>query len=119
MDLSPLVVLPDAVNGPSVSQSLTLLTLRTPGAVVQQVPLTNICWQAKPIDEVLQYAKYWSDEIELKEKKLKEKAMVMQIKAPQTGVQGAFVQQMPQPQPQGTVMFQPQEMWDTGSGSVR
>ncbi|KAJ1162096.1 hypothetical protein NDU88_002574 [Pleurodeles waltl] len=56
-----------------------------------------ICWQAKPIDEVSQYAKYCSDEIELKQKKLQEKAMVMQIKAAQTGVQGNFVQQMPQP----------------------
>ncbi|KAJ1197664.1 hypothetical protein NDU88_001520 [Pleurodeles waltl] len=41
MDLSPLVVLPDAVNGPSASQSLKLLTPQTPGAVVQQVPLPN------------------------------------------------------------------------------
>ncbi|KAJ1188902.1 hypothetical protein NDU88_005658 [Pleurodeles waltl] len=65
-----------------------------------------ICWQAKPIDEVLQYAKYCSDEIELKQKKLKEKAMVMQIKAAQTGVQGALVQ--PKPQQQRTIMFQPQ-----------
>ncbi|KAJ1115214.1 hypothetical protein NDU88_003440 [Pleurodeles waltl] len=65
----------------------------------------SICWQAKPIDEVLQYAKYCSDEIELKQKKLKEKAMVMQIKAAQTGVQGALVQQISQQQ--GTAMFQP------------
>ncbi|KAJ1170742.1 hypothetical protein NDU88_002614 [Pleurodeles waltl] len=47
-----------------------------------------------------------SDKTELKQKKLKEKAMVMQIKAAQTGVQGTFVQQIPQQQ--GTVMFQPQ-----------
>ncbi|KAJ1175496.1 hypothetical protein NDU88_000784 [Pleurodeles waltl] len=53
-----------------------------------------ICWQAKPIDDVLQYAKYCSDEIKLKQKKLKEKAMVMQIKAAQTGLQGSF-QQLP------------------------
>ncbi|KAJ1200514.1 hypothetical protein NDU88_004338 [Pleurodeles waltl] len=217
MDLSPLVVLPDAVNGPSTSQSLKLLTEQTPRAVVQQIPLPNasnislqglmaqqlsewldslntpqntskgeewinrvrlatevtelvgmmgvnrlesyteeelrylcpritkevskihqklseladnhdieiekakhlkrsyrldfeakdfehmrfveglrpeigqmikshlICWQAKLIDEVLQYAQYCSDEIELKQKKLKEKATVMQIKAAQTG----------------------------------
>ncbi|KAJ1206785.1 hypothetical protein NDU88_002183 [Pleurodeles waltl] len=65
-----------------------------------------ICWQAKPIDEVLQYAKYCSDEIELKQKKLKEKPMVMQIKAAQTGAQGALVPPMP-PQ-QRAVMFQPQ-----------
>ncbi|KAJ1192517.1 hypothetical protein NDU88_001824 [Pleurodeles waltl] len=56
----------------------------------------KICWQATPIDEVLQYAKYYSDEIELKQKKLKEKAMVMQIKAAQTGGQGHFPQQLPQ-----------------------
>ncbi|KAJ1176438.1 hypothetical protein NDU88_001718 [Pleurodeles waltl] len=62
--------------------------------------------QAKPIYEVLQYAKYCWDEIELKQKKLKEKVMVMQIKAAQTGVQGSFVQQIPQPQ--GNVMFKPQ-----------
>ncbi|KAJ1191572.1 hypothetical protein NDU88_000888 [Pleurodeles waltl] len=49
-----------------------------------------IYWQTKPIDEVLQYAKYCTDEIELKHKKLKEKAMVMQIKAAQTGMQGTF-----------------------------
>ncbi|KAJ1149852.1 hypothetical protein NDU88_002652 [Pleurodeles waltl] len=64
-----------------------------------------ICWQAKPTDEVLQYAKYCSDKIELKQK-LKEKSMVMQVKAAQNGVQGALVQQMPQQQ--RTVMFQPQ-----------
>ncbi|KAJ1192633.1 hypothetical protein NDU88_001940 [Pleurodeles waltl] len=72
----------------------------------QMIKSHLICWQAKPTDEVLQYAKYCSDEIELKQKKLKEKAMVMQIKAAQTGVKGALVQQMQQQQ--GTVMFQPQ-----------
>ncbi|KAJ1116417.1 hypothetical protein NDU88_004629, partial [Pleurodeles waltl] len=72
----------------------------------QMIKSHLICWQAKPIDEVLRYAKYCSDEIELKPKKLKEKAMVMQIKAAQTGVQGNFVQQVPQQQ--GNVMFQPQ-----------
>ncbi|KAJ1083014.1 hypothetical protein NDU88_003175 [Pleurodeles waltl] len=41
MDLSPLVALPDAVNGLSASQSLKLLTPQTPGAVVQQVPMPN------------------------------------------------------------------------------
>ncbi|KAJ1217715.1 hypothetical protein NDU88_005306 [Pleurodeles waltl] len=65
-----------------------------------------ICWQAKPIDEVLQNEKYCSDEIELKQKKLKEKAMVMQIKAAQTGVQGAIVP--PMPLQQRAVMFQPE-----------
>ncbi|KAJ1176340.1 hypothetical protein NDU88_001622 [Pleurodeles waltl] len=53
-----------------------------------------ICWQAKPIDEVLQYAKYCSDEIELKQRKLKEKVMVMQIKAAQAGMQGNRIQQV-------------------------
>ncbi|KAJ1081354.1 hypothetical protein NDU88_001536 [Pleurodeles waltl] len=66
-----------------------------------------ICWQARPIDEVLQYAKYCSDEIELKQRKLKEKAMVMQIKAAQTGMQGNLPQQLPQQQ-QGNMVFQPQ-----------
>ncbi|KAJ1178837.1 hypothetical protein NDU88_004079 [Pleurodeles waltl] len=65
-----------------------------------------ICWQAKLIDEVLQYAKYCSDEIELKQKKLKEKAMVMQIKAAPTVVQGALVP--PMPSQQKTVMLQSQ-----------
>ncbi|KAJ1127126.1 hypothetical protein NDU88_005529 [Pleurodeles waltl] len=74
--------------------------------IYQMIKSHLICWQAKPIDELVQYAKYCSDEIELKQKKLKEKAMVMQIKAAQTGVQGTFVQQMPQQQ--GNVMFQPQ-----------
>ncbi|KAJ1096088.1 hypothetical protein NDU88_001234 [Pleurodeles waltl] len=60
----------------------------------------------KLIDEVLQYAKYCNDEIELKQKKLKEKAMVMQIKAAQSGVQGALVALMP-PQ-QRAIAFQPQ-----------
>ncbi|KAJ1201394.1 hypothetical protein NDU88_005205 [Pleurodeles waltl] len=41
MGLSPLVALPDAVNGPSVSQSLKLLTPQPAGAVVQQVPSPN------------------------------------------------------------------------------
>ncbi|KAJ1144814.1 hypothetical protein NDU88_011108 [Pleurodeles waltl] len=65
----------------------------------QMIKSHLICWPTKQIDEVLQYAKYCNDEIELKQKKLKEKAMVMQIKAAQTGVQGAF---------SATVMFQPQ-----------
>ncbi|KAJ1124310.1 hypothetical protein NDU88_002771 [Pleurodeles waltl] len=60
---------------------------------------------SKPIDEVLQYAKYCSDEFELKQEKLKEKVMVMQIKAAQTGVQGNFVQQTPHQQ--GNIVFQP------------
>ncbi|KAJ1208276.1 hypothetical protein NDU88_003662 [Pleurodeles waltl] len=51
--------------------------------------------QAKPIDDVLQCAKYCSDEFELKQKKLKEKAMVMQIKAAQSGLQGELVPSMP------------------------
>ncbi|KAJ1117736.1 hypothetical protein NDU88_005933 [Pleurodeles waltl] len=34
--------------------------------VGQMIKNHLICWQAKPIDEVLQYAKYCSDEIELK-----------------------------------------------------
>ncbi|KAJ1200731.1 hypothetical protein NDU88_004552 [Pleurodeles waltl] len=80
-----------------------------------------ICWQVKLIDELLQYAKYCSDEIELKQKKLKEKAMVMQIKAAQTGAQGNFIQQMPQQH--GNVMFQPQmrvkELHPDLQGTVR
>ncbi|KAJ1180371.1 hypothetical protein NDU88_005592 [Pleurodeles waltl] len=67
-----------------------------------------ICWQAKPIDEVLQYAKYCSDEIELKQKKLKEKVMVMQIRAAQAGIQGNGVQQMIPQQPQMNGAFQAQ-----------
>ncbi|KAJ1124958.1 hypothetical protein NDU88_003401 [Pleurodeles waltl] len=72
-----------------------------------------ICWQSKPIDEVLTYAKYCSDEIEVKQKRLKEKVMVMQLKAAQTGLQGlqglqGFSQQIPQPQLQGNMVFQPQ-----------
>ncbi|KAJ1153943.1 hypothetical protein NDU88_006701 [Pleurodeles waltl] len=43
--------------------------------ISQMIKSNLIWWQAKPIDEVLQYAKYCSDEIELKQKKLKEKAM--------------------------------------------
>ncbi|KAJ1153431.1 hypothetical protein NDU88_006190 [Pleurodeles waltl] len=75
--------------------------------ISQMIKSHLICWQAKPIDEVLQYAKYCSDEIGLKQKKLKEKAMVMQIKAAQKGVQGNFPQQLPQNQ-QRNMMFQPQ-----------
>ncbi|KAJ1182383.1 hypothetical protein NDU88_007575 [Pleurodeles waltl] len=71
----------------------------------QMIKSHLICWQAKPIAKVLQYAKYCSDEIELKQK-LKEKAMVLQIKAAQTGVQGRFVQQILQQQ--GIFMFQSQ-----------
>ncbi|KAJ1098685.1 hypothetical protein NDU88_003792 [Pleurodeles waltl] len=62
---------------------------------------------SKPIDEVLQYVKYCSDEIELKQRKLKEKAMAMQIKAAQSGMQGGCLQQMVQ-QSQGNKMFQVQ-----------
>ncbi|KAJ1123875.1 hypothetical protein NDU88_002342 [Pleurodeles waltl] len=74
--------------------------------VGQMIKSYLISWQSKLTNEGLQYAKYCSDEIELKQKKLKEKAMVMQIKAAQTGVQGALVPPMlPQ---QRSIMFQPQ-----------
>ncbi|KAJ1198505.1 hypothetical protein NDU88_002346 [Pleurodeles waltl] len=43
--------------------------------VSQMIKNHLICWQAEPIDEVLQYAKYCSDGIELKQRKLKEKVM--------------------------------------------
>ncbi|KAJ1155398.1 hypothetical protein NDU88_008128 [Pleurodeles waltl] len=75
--------------------------------ISQMIKNHLISWQAKPIDEVLQYAKYCSDEIELKQRKLKEKMMVMQIKAAQAGMQGNGVQQMIQ-QWQGNGMFQTQ-----------
>ncbi|KAJ1125552.1 hypothetical protein NDU88_003980 [Pleurodeles waltl] len=76
--------------------------------VGQMIKNHLICWQAKPIDEVLQYAKYCSDEIELKQKKLKEKVMVMQIRAAQAGIQGNGVQQMMHQQPQMNGGFQVQ-----------
>ncbi|KAJ1125905.1 hypothetical protein NDU88_004320 [Pleurodeles waltl] len=75
--------------------------------ISQMIKNHLICWQAKPIDEVLQYAKYCSDEIELKQRKLKEKVMVMQIKAAQEGMQGNGLQQMVQ-QLQGNGKFQAQ-----------
>ncbi|KAJ1162580.1 hypothetical protein NDU88_003048 [Pleurodeles waltl] len=64
--------------------------------ISQMIKSHLICWQAKPIDEVLRYARFCTDEIELKQRKLKEKAMVMQIKAVQTGMQGNFPQQLSQ-----------------------
>ncbi|KAJ1208197.1 hypothetical protein NDU88_003583 [Pleurodeles waltl] len=76
--------------------------------VSQMIKNHLICWQAKPINEVLQYVKYCSDEIELKQKKLKEKVMVMQIRAAQAGIQGNGVQQMIQQQPQMNGVFQAQ-----------
>ncbi|KAJ1108670.1 hypothetical protein NDU88_006046 [Pleurodeles waltl] len=76
--------------------------------VGQMIKNHLICWQAKLIDEVLQYAKYCSDEIELKPKKLKEKVMVMQIRAAQAGIQGNGVQQMMHQQPQMNGGFQAQ-----------
>ncbi|KAJ1116727.1 hypothetical protein NDU88_004933 [Pleurodeles waltl] len=76
--------------------------------IIQMIKNHLTCWQAKPIDEVLQYAKYCSDGIELKQRKLKEKVMVMQIKAAQAGMQGNGIQQMVQQQPQGNGMFQAQ-----------
>ncbi|KAJ1096414.1 hypothetical protein NDU88_001556 [Pleurodeles waltl] len=42
MDLSPLAVLPDAVNDPNASQNLKLLTPQTAGATMQQVPVPNV-----------------------------------------------------------------------------
>ncbi|XP_069098220.1 olfactory receptor 5V1-like [Pleurodeles waltl] len=57
----------------------------------------GVC-SAKPIYEVLHYSKYCSDEIELKQRKLKVEVMVIQIKAAQTGVQGSFHQQQQQQQ---------------------
>ncbi|KAJ1193435.1 hypothetical protein NDU88_002733 [Pleurodeles waltl] len=76
--------------------------------VSQMIKNHLICWQVKPIDEVLQYAKYCSDEMELMQRKLKEKVMVMQIKAAQAGMQGNGIQQMIQQQPQGNGVFQAQ-----------
>ncbi|KAJ1150012.1 hypothetical protein NDU88_002810 [Pleurodeles waltl] len=76
--------------------------------ISQMIKNTLICWQAKPIDEVLQYAKYCSDEIELKQRKLKEKVMVIQSKAAQAAMQVNGIQQMVQQQPQGNGMFQAQ-----------
>ncbi|KAJ1171255.1 hypothetical protein NDU88_003125 [Pleurodeles waltl] len=84
--------------------------------ISQMIKTHLICWQSKPIDEVLNYAKYCSDEIEVKQKKLKEKVMMMQLKAAQTGLQG-FQQQVPQPQPQGNMVFQPQARGREGFGS--
>ncbi|KAJ1180681.1 hypothetical protein NDU88_005898 [Pleurodeles waltl] len=72
--------------------------------ISQMIKNHLICW---PIDEVLQYAKYCSHEIELKKRKLEEKMMVLQIKAAQSGMQGGCVQQMAQ-QPRGNGMFQAQ-----------
>ncbi|KAJ1093264.1 hypothetical protein NDU88_006369 [Pleurodeles waltl] len=78
--------------------------------ISQMIKSHLIYWQSKSIDEVLNYAKYCSDEIETKQKRLKEKVMVMQLRAAQTGLQGlqGFQQQMPQQQQQGNAMFQPQ-----------
>ncbi|KAJ1167753.1 hypothetical protein NDU88_008142 [Pleurodeles waltl] len=66
--------------------------------ISQMIKTHLICWQSKSIDEVLNYAKYCSDEIETKQKRLKEKVMVMQLRAAQTGLQGlqGFKQLMPQ-----------------------
>ncbi|KAJ1211302.1 hypothetical protein NDU88_006663 [Pleurodeles waltl] len=62
--------------------------------ISQMITSHLICWQEKlQIDEVLQYAKCCSDEIELKQRKIKEKAMVMKIKVTQLGMQGSFPQQ--------------------------
>ncbi|KAJ1177284.1 hypothetical protein NDU88_002545 [Pleurodeles waltl] len=76
--------------------------------VSQMIKNHLICWQVKPNDEVLQSAKYCSDEIELKQRKLKVTVMVMQIRAAQAGMQGNGIQQMIQQQPQGNGMFQAQ-----------
>ena len=58
-----------------------------------------ICWQSKPLDEILRYAKYCSDDLESRQKKLKEKFMVAQTKLAQGnlmrnsgGMQGVGVQ---------------------------
>ncbi|KAJ1090286.1 hypothetical protein NDU88_003421 [Pleurodeles waltl] len=87
--------------------------------ISQMIKTHLICWQSKPIDEVLNYAKYCSDEIEVKQKRLKEKVMMMQLKAAQTGLQGlqGFQQQVPQLQPQGNMVFQPQARGRGGFGS--
>ncbi|KAJ1206316.1 hypothetical protein NDU88_001723 [Pleurodeles waltl] len=76
--------------------------------ISQMIKNHLICCQAKPIDEVLQDAKYCSDENDLKQRKLKEKVMVKQLKAAQAGMQGNGVQQMIQQQLQGNGMFQAQ-----------
>lgn len=40
----------------------------------------SLCWQNKPIDEVLRLAKYCSDEIEAKHRQLEERTMWDQVK---------------------------------------
>ncbi|KAJ1150858.1 hypothetical protein NDU88_003646, partial [Pleurodeles waltl] len=69
--------------------------LNSGGRILKEIPVESLfqsqgtIWilrKAKPIDEVLQYAKYCGDKIKLKQRKFKEKAMLMQIKAPQTGM---------------------------------
>ncbi|XP_078521675.1 uncharacterized protein LOC144790911 [Lissotriton helveticus] len=47
-----------------------------------------ICWQNKPLDEILRYARYCSDEIDLKTKKLKDKLMLVQMQAGGQGQSG-------------------------------
>ncbi|KAJ1173703.1 hypothetical protein NDU88_005529 [Pleurodeles waltl] len=82
--------------------------------ISQIIKINLIVRQAKPIDEVSQYAKHCSDQIKMKQRKLKEKAMVMQIKAAQTGMQGTF----PQQQQQGTVLLQNQARGRGCGGTV-
>ncbi|XP_078524946.1 uncharacterized protein LOC144798040 [Lissotriton helveticus] len=47
-----------------------------------------ICWQNKPLDEILRYARYCSDEIDSKTKKLKDKLMLVQMQAGGQGQSG-------------------------------
>ena len=44
------------------------------------------CWQTKTLDEILRYVKYCSDEMESRQKKLKEKYMIAQTKLAQGNI---------------------------------
>ena len=54
-----------------------------------------VCWQSKPLDELLRYANYYSDEEEARKRQLKEKHMIAQTKLAQgtyTKIQGVTQQ---------------------------
>ncbi|XP_078496485.1 uncharacterized protein LOC144752428 [Lissotriton helveticus] len=48
--------------------------------ISQMIKDHKICWQAKPVDEILKYATFCGDEIDNKRKNLKEKVMWAQVK---------------------------------------
>ena len=74
-----------------VSGSIYQFVLGFHAEIVSQIQQNVICWQSKSLDEILKYAKYCSDSIDAKLKKIKEKYMLVHTKLDQRVEQRFFL----------------------------